>query len=236
MKISLTVVIGIGCCFILFSHLLLYADGAGNSFAAQRKKLAYNHLHDIGIHNPKVLDAIYKVKRHLFLPRRLWSKAYEDVPLPLGNGNFAIEPSLVALIADKLSLTGNERILVIGTHEGYLCAVLAKLARAVFAVETDYKDYKQSQAGFFAHRLSNIWVSFSSRYFQWKHDMTFDRIVVNGAVSELPPEIFDLLKDGGILIAPVGDPAGFQKLVKISTKGSKREKHVLATVMFPPLK
>jgi protein-L-isoaspartate(D-aspartate) O-methyltransferase len=225
----------IGFLFFSLLHPSVFAGGPDTGFEEQRKKLAYNHLHDKGIENTKVLDAIYAVKRHLFLPRALWSKAYEDIPLPLDNGYFIPEPSLAALIADRLLLGGEERVLVIGTHEGYLCAVLSRLAKAVFTVEKNYADFKLAAAAFSAQGLGNIRMRLTSRYFDPYGDMRFDRIVINGCVSEIPPDLVSLLDENGILIAPVGDPAGFQKLIRITKKDNKTEKRVLATVMFPPL-
>ncbi len=228
-------VIIIGFCFFTLFQAVVFAGGPDAGFEALREKLAYNHLHDKGIENTKVLDAVYAVKRHLFLPRALWSKAYEDIPLPLGKGYFIPEPSLTALIADKLLLEGNESVLVIGTHEGYLCAVLSRLAKAVFTVETDYANFKQAAAVFSAQGYGNIRMRLISRYFDLGGDIHFARIVINGCVPEIPSGLAGLLAEDGVLIAPVGDPAGFQKLIRITKKENKTETRVLATVMYPPL-
>jgi protein-L-isoaspartate(D-aspartate) O-methyltransferase len=222
-------------CMHIFLGGTLYAEQLHDTYESARKKLAYNHLHDKGIKNKKVLDAIYTVKRHLFLPKILWSRAYQDIPLPFGEGYYAIEPSLVALIADTLAIKGEERILVIGTREGYLCAVLAQLAKAVYTIETDYTLYRRAEIGFYAHRIINIWMRLSADYYSWQQGTVFDCIVVNGAVPEVPDKLFDLLKEGGVLIAPVGDQNGFQELIWIRKKNGQPEQKVLGTVMFPPL-
>jgi protein-L-isoaspartate(D-aspartate) O-methyltransferase len=230
----------IGLSLLLFSIYMLlggtlYTEQVHDTYEPARKKLAYNHLHDKGIKNKKVLDAIYTVKRHLFLPKSLWSRAYQDIPLPFGDGYYAIEPSLVALIADKLAITGEERILVIGTREGYLCAVLAQLAKAVYTIETEYTLYRQAEIGFYAQGIINIWMRLSADYYNWQQGTVFDCIVVNGSLPELPDKLLDLLKEGGVLIVPLGDRNGFQELILIKKKNGQTEQKVLATVMFPPL-
>lgn len=236
MKKGSVVLTALLCCIYVLLGTTLYAEQTIDKYEAARKKLAYNHLHDKGIENLKVLNAIFAVKRHLFLPEKLWPIAYQDIPLPLKEGYYAIEPSVVALIADKLALKGEERVLVIGTREGYLCAVLAQLAKAVYTVETDYPFYRQAEIGFYAHKLFNIWMRLSADYYDWQDGILFDCIVVNGALTEIPPKLLDLLKEGGILILPVGDQNGFQELIRIVKKNGNAEKQILAYVMFPPLK
>jgi protein-L-isoaspartate(D-aspartate) O-methyltransferase len=235
MKKTILIFMTLIACLGTFLGETLNAEESHDQYEAARKKLVYNHLHDKGIENAKVLDAVYAVKRHLFLPSSLWPKAYQDVPLPLGNGGYVIEPSLVALIADKLYLTGKERILVIGTREGYLCAVLAGLAGEVYTIESDYSLYRQAEAGFYAHKLTNIWMRLSANYFNWKQGILFDCIVVNGAVKEVSPELLGLLKEGGTLIIPLGDKSGFQELVRMVKTNAHPEKQFLSYVMFPPL-
>ncbi|MBN1798100.1 MAG: protein-L-isoaspartate O-methyltransferase [Spirochaetales bacterium] len=223
------------CCICMLLGGNVAAEQPGDKYEAARKKLAYNHLHDKGIENQKVLDTIFTVKRHLFFPEKLWPMVYQDIPLPLKQGYYAIEPSIVALIADNLALNGEERVLVVGTREGYLCAILALLAKAVYTVETDYALYRQAEIGFYAHKLFNIWMRLSSDYFAWQDGIRFDCIVVNGALPEIPLKLLDLLKEGGILILPLGDQDGFQELVRIKKKNGNREKQILKYVMFPPL-
>jgi protein-L-isoaspartate(D-aspartate) O-methyltransferase len=233
-KVSVIVTAFLCCIYVLLGGTLEAQQGS-DKYEGARKKLAYNHLHDKGIENQKVLDAVFTVKRHLFLPEKLWPRAYQDIPLPLNQGYYAIEPSVAALIADKLSLKGEERVLVIGTREGYLCAILAQLTKAVYTVETDYALYRQAEIGFYKHKIFNIWMRLSSDYFAWQDGAGFDCIVVNGALQEIPVKLLDLLKEGGILILPLGDQSGFQELVRIKKKNGKSEKRILKYVMFPPL-
>src|SRR3989339_1351617 len=116
-------------------HLIAGADSPETAFAQKRKAMVGNQIKARGIKDLRVLDAMLKVKRHRFVPSHIRHSAYEDYPLPIGEGQTISQPYIVALMSELLALKGTERILEIGTGSGYQAAILAELAKEVYTVE-----------------------------------------------------------------------------------------------------
>src|SRR5512136_2002999 len=158
-----------------------------------------------GIRDPRVLRAIGKVPRHLFVDEALVGRAYGDHPLPIGEGQTISQPYMVALMSEALELAGHERVLEIGTGCGYQTAVLAELCGKVFSIErlkslADKATRRLDNLGYY-----NVFVRVGDGSLGWKEEAPFDAILVTAAAPEIPQALVDQLAPKGRLVLPVGD-------------------------------
>jgi len=228
----------ISLCWALFSILIIFTGQAQESaeeLAVRRELMVKTKIQAKGIFDPRVLGAMLAVERHIFVPEYLWPLAYEDIPLPISKNQFMAEPSLLALIAQKLELDGSEQILVVGTGSGYLCAILAYLVRIVYTTELNNLLFIKAQSVFGLLELKNIQVRLTDGYFGWQEETLFDCIVINGAVDHIPAALLRQLKQGGRLILPLGDPFGFQNLVIVIKQVGNLSIDSITDVIFSPL-
>lgn len=188
-----------------------------------------------GIEDPRVLDAVRRVSRERFVPPDLAEFAYDDGPLPIGEGQTISQPYIVALTAQALQLGGDERLLDVGTGSGYAAAVFSHLAREVFTIER-----VDALARAAAERLrelgfDNVHVRCGDGTLGWPEHAPFDAIAVAAVGPHVPAALLEQLGVGGRLVMPVG-PDGSQTLVRVSRKetGEYREEP-LADVRFVPL-
>jgi protein-L-isoaspartate(D-aspartate) O-methyltransferase len=157
-----------------------------------------------GIADARVLEAMRRVPRHLFVDEALRDKAYGDHPLPIGEGQTISQPFMVARMSELLRLTGTEKVLEIGTGSGYQAAVLARLASRVCTVERLPKLAARARQTLEAIGASNVWVRTANGTFGWPDEAPFDRIVVTAGGPSVPPPLLDQLAEGGRMIIPVG--------------------------------
>ena len=158
-----------------------------------------------GILDPRVLRAVGKVPRHLFVDEALVGRAYGDHPLPIGDGQTISQPYMVALMTEALELHGHERVLEIGTGCGYQTAVLAEVCGKVFSVErlkslADRATRRLDSLGYY-----NVLVRVADGSLGWKEEAPFDAILVAAAAPTIPQALIDQLAPKGRLIVPVGD-------------------------------
>lgn len=181
-----------------------------------------------------VLAAIEAVPRHEFVPERYIDQAYEDHPLPIGYGQTISQPYIVALMTQLLRLKRGAKVLEIGTGSGYQTAILAKLAGEVYSVEIIAELAQEA-----AHRLqrlgySNVKVKCDDGYHGWAEFAPYDAIIVTAAADQVPPPLIEQLKDGGILVIPVGSERGNQTLQKITKEGDHISTENVIGVVFVP--
>ncbi len=182
-----------------------------------------------------VLNAMGRVPRHKFVPRRRVASAYEDRPLPIGYGQTISQPYIVALMTDLLAVKAGDKVLEIGTGSGYQAAVLADLGVEIYSIEI-IPDLGKAAAG----RLERLgYVTAVTRvgdgYFGWPEAAPFDGIVVTAAASYVPPPLVQQLKPGGRMVIPVGRPFMVQQLVLVTKDASgKARTRVLLPVTFVP--
>ena len=158
-----------------------------------------------GILDPRVLRAVGKVPRHLFVDEALVGRAYGDHPLPIGDGQTISQPYMVALMTEALELHGHERVLEIGTGCGYQTAVLAEVCGKVFSVErlkslADRATRRLDSLGYY-----NVLVRVADGSLGWKEEAPFDAILVAAAAPTIPQALIDQLAPKGRLVVPVGD-------------------------------
>ena len=157
-----------------------------------------------GIRDERVLEAIREVKRHQFVPANLRIRAYDDVPLPIGEGQTISQPFIVAKMTELLGLTGTERVLEIGTGSGYQAAILACLAAKVFTIERVSSLANEARERFKRLGVTGIVQKVGDGTLGWKEFAPFDGIIVTAGAPHLPGKLVEQLAEGGRLVIPVG--------------------------------
>ena len=192
-----------------------------------------------GIEDQRVLEAIEKTPRELFVEKPFEASAYENTALPIACGQTISQPLVVAVITQALAVTAKHRVLEIGTGSGYQAAVLARLSGWVYTVERHRPLLEGAKQRFAKLKLHNVVVRHGDGLKGWPEQAPFDRIVLSAAVEEVPQTLIDQLKPGGILIAPVGQTVGperfSQYLVKIIRTESGTRSEPLMPVVFVPM-
>lgn len=168
-----------------------------------------------GIHNADVLSVMKATPRHLFISEALWSQAYGDFPLPIGENQTISQPLTVALMTQALELNGEERILEIGTGSGYQAAVLSQLAYKVYTIERVRALYLRTRKLFDDLRYFNIVTRYGDGTKGWRTEAPFDGIIVTAGAPVLPEVLALQLAMGGRMIVPVGG-AEAQQMYRIT--------------------
>lgn len=187
-----------------------------------------------GVTDAKVMGALERTPRHLFVPDRFGDQAYDDRALPIDCGQTISQPLIVALMTQALKLDDRCKVLEIGTGSGYQAAVLARLARRVYTVERYRTLSREAEARFDALRLTNIVTRIGDGTQGWPEQAPFDRIILTASAPQRPDAILDQLKDGGIAIAPV-DRDARQVLVRYMREGDAIIETDIMDVRFVPL-
>jgi protein-L-isoaspartate(D-aspartate) O-methyltransferase len=209
-------------------------SGIGMTSARTRERLV-QRLQEQGIKDPRVLDRIRSVPRHLFMDEALASRAYEDTALPIGFGQTISQPFVVAKMTEALLAAGEvAKVLEIGTGCGYQTAVLSPLVKEIYSIERIAPLLGRARRTLRELRIRNVNFRHDDGNSGWSARAPFDGILLTAAPHAVPPALFDQLKAGGCLIAPVG-PEGKQELF-LYTKGETRiERQSLGAVSFVPL-
>lgn len=187
-----------------------------------------------GIKNERVLSAMKKVPRHLFLDESMQYKAYDDMALSIGENQTISQPYMVAVMTELLALKGNEKVLEIGTGSGYQAAILAELAREVFTVERIAALAALAEERFRALGYANIRIKTGDGTIGWPEEAPFDRIIITAGAPAIPEPLAGQLSEGGIIIAPVGDRSS-QQLIKIKKSEGRLLKEFHTPCVFVPL-
>lgn len=187
------------------------------------------------IKDRRVLDAMGRVPRHLFVPGVSTRRAYLDAPAPIGYGQTISQPTVVAIMTDALELRGGERVLEIGTGSGYQAAILSLLASEVYTIEIVTPLAEEARSRLFQLGYGNVRVLAGDGYKGWPEHAPFDRILVTAAPETVPNALVDQLKEGGILVAPVGSNDWTQRLLRFRKKGTKVSREDLGPVQFVPM-
>ena len=203
------------------------------SYEAQKIRLIMD-LRRQGISDNDVLSAVERVPREMFVPEAMRAEAYENIPLPISQGQTISQPFIVAYMTQALCLGERNRILEIGTGSGYQAAVLAQLSRRVCTVERYRTLLRQAEACFEALKLHNITTRLGDGGKGWPELAPFARIIVTAAAPAIPQSLAEQLDDGGIMVVPVGT-SGEQVLYRITRQGQELKEERLLDVRFVPL-
>ena len=188
-----------------------------------------------GIGDARVLGAIERIPRELFVPATFVDQAYENVALPIGSGQTVSQPLVVAHMTEALEIGARHKVLEIGTGSGYQAAVLAKLCRRVYSIERHRELLREAEERLTKLRIHNVTLRFGDGTKGWPEQAPFDRIIVTAAAPELPAVLADSLPIGGVLIAPIGEDRREQQLLRIRRHDGGFATEELGAVRFVPL-
>ncbi len=200
-----------------------------------RQDMVRHQIENRGISDTRVLGAMRKVPRHLFVPKKLHARAYGDSPLPIGEGQTISQPYIVALMTESLDLTAADRVLEIGTGSGYQAAVLAEIAGQVFTIEIKERLYRRAKRILHSRHPDNVRTFLGDGYYGWQDQAPFDAIMITAAVDHIPPPLIGQLKEGGRLILPLGNPFSYQNLVLVTKQDDETTVKQITGVLFVPL-
>ena len=188
-----------------------------------------------GVVDRRVLDAMEKVPRELFIPTAARGEAHEDRPVPIGFGVTISQPYIVGYMTEALKVEASHRVLEIGTGCGYQTAVLAELAAHVYSIEVIPELAARARATLDSLGYTTIAIRTGDGHHGWPEDAPFDRILGAAAASEVPPALVEQLVDGGIMVLPIERALGWQELEVLQKREGKVETLSTLPVRFVPM-
>ncbi len=210
-------------------------DSSGNSYSEERREMVETQIIARGVSDRKVIEAFLNIPRHLFVPPEYRDQAYRDYPLPIGYGQTISQPYMVAVMTELLELDNNHKVLEIGTGSGYQTAILAWIAKEVYTVEKIPELSARAQKILGKLGFKNVHFKVGDGSLGWPEHAPYDRIIVTAAAPYIPPPLVEQLKDGGIIVIPVGD-RNSQMLVRgVKTDGTLKTEELFPCA-FVPLK
>jgi protein-L-isoaspartate(D-aspartate) O-methyltransferase len=208
---------------------------APDAYADARARMVREQLVARGIRDARVLDAMGRVPRHELVPEGARDEAYEDGPLPIGEGQTISQPYIVAAMSEAAALSGDERVLEVGTGSGYQAAVLSALAREVYTIELEPVLAERAKRDLARLGCTNVHARTGDGYRGWPEAAPFDAILVTAAPDHVPPDLLAQLRIGGRLVIPVGGRFDQELYVYTKTERGVERKH-LFPVRFVPLR
>jgi protein-L-isoaspartate(D-aspartate) O-methyltransferase len=204
-----------------------------DEFFSERQKMVKEQIELRGITDMRIINAMLKVRRHLFVPAYLRGAAYADKPLPIGLGQTISQPYIVAYMTQAAKVGPEDRVLEIGTGSGYQAAILGEVAKEVFTIEIlkPLADRARMRLGGMGYK--NVKVKWGDGFNGWKEHAPFDAIVITAAPAYVPEELIDQLKIGGHMVVPIG--LGRQELYLITRTRAGYYKETLLPVAFVPM-
>lgn len=205
-----------------------------HNYNIARRRMVDEQLIARGIRDPRVIEAMTKVPRHLFVPEALASQAYSDFPLPIGERQTISQPYMVALMSEAMQLKGGEKVLEVGTGSGYQAAVLALLTRQVFSLERIPALARQARRTLDACGFARVNVRVTDGTCGWEEEAPFDAIMVTAGAPAVPKPFLKQLAIGGRLVIPVGDRVT-QVLLRVTRNSESgfREERLLGCRFVP---
>ncbi|MBI5416478.1 protein-L-isoaspartate(D-aspartate) O-methyltransferase [Candidatus Poribacteria bacterium] len=219
---------------IIFYSIIVNAALDTEQYKKLREEMVLYQIKQRGIKSEKVLDAMKKVPRHLFIPDIYRNQAYEDHPVIIGEGQTISQPYIVAFMTEALKVKATDKVLEIGTGSGYQAAILAELAREVYTIEIVESLGRRAEKLLINMGYKNIKVKVGDGYKGWKEYAPFDLIIVTCAPDHIPVPLIEQLNEGGRMIIPVGENYS-QELIFIEKKDSKIIKQGVLPVIFVPM-
>ena len=212
-----------------------FLEGSGaDQFAVERAEMLDKQLRRRGVHDSGVLSAMAAVRREEFVPKEFRQRAYEDAPLPIGEGQTISQPYIVAAMTAALHLAGSERVLEVGTGCGYQAAILSHLGEIVFSIESRSELASSAAARLARLGYANVHIHCGDGTLGLPELAPFDAMLVAAAAPRVPEPLRSQLAEGGRLILPVGD-ADNQELLCLTRHGNSFETRTLEACRFVPL-
>jgi protein-L-isoaspartate(D-aspartate) O-methyltransferase len=203
-------------------------------FVTLRERMVESQLRARGVADERVLGAMRQVPRHEFVPDESRSQAYEDHPLPIGEGQTISQPYIVALMLEMLQLVCSDKVLEVGTGSGYVTALLAELTAQVFSIERHAALAATAQRILDSQGYTNVKIIVGDGSKGFSASAPYDAIIVSAAASELPPALLPQLRDGGRMVIPVGPPDA-QQLQLIRMEAGVLQISLRESCRFVPL-
>lgn len=205
-----------------------------SDFFIERKKMVQLQIQRRGVSDERVLDAMLKVERHLFVPRTFAAFAYLDQPLPIGKGQTISQPYIVALMTELAKVKPDDKVLEIGTGSGYQAAVLAELSNQVYTIELIPELAARAETLLNNLGYTNIKVKQGDGYLGWPEYAPFDIIIVTCAPIGIPDKLIEQLSEEGRIVIPVGEEGNQVLKLLLKESGEIIEKDVVP-VRFVPM-
>ena len=203
---------------------------------ADRRRMVRDQIETRGVRDARVIQAMERVPRHRFLPPSLQHEAYDDHPVPIGQGQTISQPYIVAAMTEALEVGPGARVLEVGTGSGYQAAVLAEVVGPtgqVFSIEILDSLARQAARTLADLGYAQVHTRVGDGWFGWPEEAPFHGILVTAAPREVPPALLQQLAVGGVLVAPIGE--GVQDLVRIRRTETGFDREVLMGVRFVPM-
>ncbi len=201
----------------------------------EAEKMVNSQIRSRGVLDQRLLFVMSCIPRELFLREKRGVRSYKDNPIPIGYGQTMSQPYMVAVMTERLSLTGSEKVLEIGTGSGYQTAILAELAKKVYTIERIHSLYNNTKNKLEKIGYENIECKFGDGSLGWKEHAPYDSIIVTAAVPRLPEIFKTQIADNGIIVIPIGDYHSFQVLNVIRRVGNRFEVKKDLSCRFVPL-
>ena len=222
---------------LIFGLILTAGNGCSqpvSDYAVKREKMIREQIEFRGIKDARVLEAMRKVERHLFVPPSLASAAYGDHPLQIGYGQTISQPYIVAFMTEALALTPGMKVLEIGTGSGYQAAILAELCDSVFTVEIVPELGQQARRLLSMLGYNNVLVRVGDGYQGWAAHAPYQAVIVTCSPTHIPRPLIDQMAEGGKMIIPVGEHDSQELIMLVKTKDKLKQRAVLP-VRFVPM-
>ena len=204
------------------------------AFRRERLEMVERQIATRGVRDSRVLDAMRKIPRHLFVPVSSREAAYDDRPLPIGEGQTISQPYIVAVMTELLEPHPSDTVLEIGTGSGYQAALLSEIVARVISVERLPAIAEQAKINLRNLGITNVEVVVGDGTMGWPAETPYNAILITASTPEIPPPLIDQLAEGGRLVAPVGGQ-GYQELIKLVKRDGRVEKTFHGGVVFVPL-
>jgi protein-L-isoaspartate(D-aspartate) O-methyltransferase len=223
---------------MMFSFFGSRAAPAGDeNRSTEREAMVARQIAARGVNDPRVLEAMRSVPRHLFMPESSRPHAYADTPLPIGEGQTISQPYIVALMTELARPRPEDRVLEVGTGSGYQAAVLSKLAKHVWSIELEPTLARTAADVLSKQGYENVTVRAGDGYLGWPEESPFDIIMVTAAPDHVPQPLIDQLATGGRMVVPVGGAYSTQdlRLIEKDRSGNVTSR-TITPVRFVPLR
>lgn len=224
---------------ILVAGLMLFSGCKGHTqdvdvFRARRGQMVRQQIEARGIRDERVLEAMRKVERHLFVPSELASRAYGDFPLPIGYDQTISQPYIVAFMTEALELESTDKVLEVGTGSGYQAAILAEICDTVYTIEIVPELALRARNLLKILYYNNILVRSGDGYQGWSEHSPFDAVIVTCSPTHIPEPLVEQLAEGGRMIIPVGEQFN-QNLVLMEKRNGRLTRKSVLAVRFVPM-
>lgn len=219
---------------LLFIFLSFYASTIQDEYSGLRYQMVETQIKARGVSDEQVLEAMKKVPRHQFVPDKYKPAAYQDRPLPIGEGQTISQPYIVGFMTAAIKPEATDKVLEIGTGSGYQAAVLAEIVDEVYTLEIVPPLGERAKNLLKSQGYTKVHAKVADGYHGWSAHAPFDAIVVTAAAEEIPSPLIEQLADGGRMVIPVGPQFDVQYLVLVTKKNGKVKLQNLFPVRFVP--